>query len=108
MSDEKYITFKRAEYEEWLQVERRFQPSALVHASEPEPINDAVVIRTQDIFAAAGLNAYALNIRTYIGGVVNFMPEEMVDKLLEVADYFAAVAQEAEDRLVRGECKVPD
>ena len=74
----------------------------------PTPLEDAVVIRTQDIFAAGGLSAYAHNIRAYIGGAFHFIPSEMVEQLLEVADYFASVAQEAEDRLNRGECKVPD
>jgi len=54
------------------------------------------------VFAAAGLSAYAHNIDCAMMFVVD------VDDLAVVRDYFRAVAQEAEDRLARGECKLPD
>lgn len=101
-ADEKYIVFKRSDFTP------EFAKYLLSMKQFPTPLEDAVVIRTQDIFAAGGLSAYSHSIRAYLGGAQMYLPEGMMQQLLEVADYFASVAQEAEDRLVRGECKVPD
>lgn len=94
MSDEKYIVFKR---EVW----GRFIGTRPVE-DQPPTVDDAVVIRTQDVFAAAGLSAYAHNIECAMMFVYD------MEELAKVRDYFRSVAQEAEDRLARGECKLPD
>lgn len=93
--NEKYVVFKKSE---WDLGDTGFL--------ELEPLPDAVVIRTQDIFAAAGLSAYEHNIRTTLALTT---PEpEMKRQLETIADYFSDVAQEAEDKLARRQCKVPD
>lgn len=114
MHDEKYIVFKRDEWQnflEWLGEKDLTAKQAIGYLADfrhSKPLEDAVVIRTQDVFAAGGLSAYSHAIRAYLGGAQIYLPDEMMQRLLEVADYFASVAQEAEDRLIRGECKVPD
>jgi len=94
---------------------------------ELPPVGDAVVIRTQDVFAAAGLHAYAHNIRTHIALMRSaLLPDltdsyfaleateklesagDMIERLEGIATYFEECAQEAEERINRGECKVPD
>lgn len=65
-------------------------------------LQDAVVIRTQDIFAGPGLSAYANCIQT----AIDLMREvaqpvsltEHITRLEEIRDYFFERAQEAFDR----------
>lgn len=92
MDNEKYVVFKKEEWD-------KFEADALA----PEPINDAVVIRTQDVFAAAGLSAYCMNMQFYLAMNPLASPE-----LQKAIDYFRRVADEAEDRLSMGQCKIPD
>jgi hypothetical protein len=96
MIDEKYLVYKREEYEAWLN-----QDSDGPALRRPEPLKDAVVIRTQDIFAAAGLSAYTHTLAVLIKRAGD-------PSLLPVLDYFRAVTQEAEDRFERGDVKAPD
>lgn len=83
--DEKYVVFKR---EEWENYEHEAAPL-------PVPIEDAVVIRRQDRFAGPALHAYA----ACIAMVAAEKPE-----LMPVADYFheQAVLADEEGR------KLPD
>ncbi len=114
--DEKYIAFKRAEFDA-IDPKEAWQLIGREHRTV-KPLEDAVVIRTQDIFAAAGLEAYANNIRVYVGAIVGLIPDlpperrgpaqAMVDRLLAVTTYFMDCAAEAEDRMARGDVKVPD
>jgi hypothetical protein len=121
--DEKYIVFKREDVIGTIFFGEDIDPTE-------REIKDAVVIRTQDVFAASGLRAYAENIRAFIGitrkniqtwgprvvtlfegsGDIDAGTQEAMQLrvLEEVALYFEAVAHEAEDRLAHGECKVPD
>lgn len=92
MKNEKYIVFKREEYE--------FSRTIGI---KPIAVEDAVVIRTQDIFAAGGLRAYAVQIDL----AMQMIPGDQ-GRLPEIRDYFEAVAQEAEDRKARGEARLPD
>jgi hypothetical protein len=118
--DEKYVVFKREDWQRFIEVE-----GTMLSAEEPlTPLDDAVVIRTQDSFAAAGLSAYAHQIRGFINvcktpgvevatydrdnGTEWFEFSNKLKELEAVADYFNSVAQEAEHRLEIGECKLPD
>lgn len=82
-------------------------------------LDDAVVIRTSDVFAVSGLYAYAHTITTHIellGDLLNFASEEvdkpriesMMKSLTEIADYFHDRALEAERKRAEGRVKVPD
>lgn len=102
MQDEKYVVFKKSDIDLVL-LQDLMESNTTV--SLPVPIDDAVVIRTQDIFAAGGLSAYAHQINVFLQ---HAMSEDDASALEEIRDYFLGVAQEAEDRMHRGECKVPD
>lgn len=100
MQDEKYEVYKKEDMDGW----RMAHPGHPFNYSAPRPLNDAVVIRTQDAFAAAGLSAYAHNIEFFLAQ----HPLEEIGYIPVVLNYFKAVTQEAEDRLSMGQCKLPD
>jgi hypothetical protein len=97
MPDEKYIVFNRDEF-------TRAAAAGVEH--EVHPIDDAVVIRTQDAFATGGLWAYAHNIRTVME--LRVLDPEEVQQCEAVAQYFASRAMEAQAILETGKAKVPD
>jgi len=106
MKNEKYVVFKADDWAYFMEQEG----SMLSIAEPPQPLDDAVVIRTQDMFAAAGLSAYAHNIRLAMElwrGDGQYAPSSILD-LRDTADYFMDCSREAEDRLARGDCKLPD
>lgn len=93
MPDDKYIVFKRDDYR---------------HMTDPKPLEDAVVIRMQDIFASSALFAYASAIRTSIEileATVSDTDPQTLERLSDIADYFMARGEEASKHPVR---KVPD
>ena len=96
MPDEKYIVFKRSEWDSW---NGRSGP-------RPNPLLDAVVIRTGDAFATGGLWAYAHNIRTVME--LRLLDREEVEQCENVAQYFASRAMEAQSILETGKAKIPD
>ena len=97
MHDEKYIVFKRRDWE---------QANAAGVEHQVKPVEDAVVIRLQDSFATSGLWAYAHNIRTYLELV---KPDwDLRDKALIAEEYFVARATEAQQMLELGKTKIPD
>jgi hypothetical protein len=85
MSDDKYITFKRAEFQEHLSK----APIKL-----PAEVADAVVIRRQDLFASPCLATYASMISLVASREAD--PDVRVD-LMRVADYFEDQAKLAAD-----------
>ncbi|HET7110129.1 MAG TPA: hypothetical protein VFI41_04615 [Gemmatimonadales bacterium] len=88
--DNKYIVFNRKEF--------------MAEGMAPE-IEDAVVIRRQDIFAPPALDAYANAIQTCVEVLTNgTQPTGRAAMLQEIADYFHTQAQKswAEQR------KLPD
>jgi hypothetical protein len=99
MSDDKYVVMKAEDWEK--------MPFAPNHTSGI--LTDAVVIRTQDIFAGPGLSAYANAIQTGIdlmrefGGMEDAL--ELIGELEEIRDYFHERAQEA---LMHPHKKIPD
>ena len=109
MDDTKYVTFPIGA---WLDAWRRFpdQPNAEHPLTELQRhrLDDAVVIRTGDVFAAPALDAYAANIATAIT-VIRSVPfnsdlDKAAEGLQKIADYFHEAALEARDRV----SKLPD
>ena len=99
-ADPKYFVFKRSEFFEMM---GGFLPKGdvdcapiaqdMVSAAELYRIDDAVVIRRQDIFAPPALDAYANSMRIVLEGMD---PGDMRrSNLQKVADYFAGEAAEA-------------
>lgn len=95
MSDNKYITFKR---EDWDSMHERH--ASIYHntlkALEDEALEDAVVIRTQDAFAAAALHTYANSIAVAARCIGELAPSTS-QRLQKIADYFHERAVEASD-----------
>lgn len=115
--NEKYLVVKEAkiaELEEQFKLNPHFHE--FIEVLRRYCVDDAVVIRTQDVFAAGGLSAYEHQIAQGIAVLqqvredqgTSLIAGDTMKKLQEIRAYFAAVAQEAEDRLARGECKLPD
>ena len=102
VQDDKYVVFKADEFDHWWMHKVRPRLEGVID-QPPEQLVDAVVIRTQDVFAAGGLSAYANQIETVIevGGV----PQDDVLRLEEIRDYFFDRAREAEQSPDR---KLPD
>lgn len=99
MRDDKYVVFKRKDWESLKEGQFGRQYSAAERFSVP----DAVVIRKQDIFAAPGLFSYANAIQS----AVEILQANMIDtsKLQEIADYFHEQGIEAQHVEYR---KIPD
>lgn len=113
--DEKYVVFKREEFAKVIQDLTGMDGVELLKFDSE--VADAVVIRTQDVFAVSGLRAYRDTILTHrnllrsLFEKKDYPPstiEEMIDNLDRAIEYFTEVTIEAEDRFNRGEVKVPD
>lgn len=110
MSDEKYIVFKRSDWDvlrgKLSQVEI---PSILDRVLELPPVDDAVVIRLQDEFAESGLSAYAMNIQTVLDIVDPQTVGTGAYRSMEITrDYFHASSLDAGEIRRRGQAKLPD
>lgn len=110
--DEKYVVFKRGDMEH---DEYNDEYSELYRLDDA--INDAVVIRTQDVFAVSGLRAYRDTMMTHLNllTAITFRNAEaraeiapIIRNLKKAVEYFTEVTIEAEDRFNRGDVKVPD
>lgn len=99
----KYVVFKRDEFNDFL----KHEPNAGI----PNPVSDAAVMRTQDIFCAAGATAYAnaiqLAVELHVQSGNGFLEDEQLENLYAARDYFFQVAREAEYRAQRLEAKLP-
>lgn len=117
MNDEKYVVFKHKD------VVPHEDGSGVLIVHRNEILDDAVVIRTQDVFAVSGLRAYRDTMLTHRNLLFSMMESwealallpglqgEMRQRLknLDIAiEYFTEVTIEAEDRFNRGDVKVPD
>lgn len=114
MQNDKYLVFKREEFMEFIQelIDRNIDPAA----TTPKTIGaleDAIVIRRQDVFAAPGLYAYAHTIQTFIDAI-NFSEDWYaamhsrtpdIEKLEQLRDFFAEMAMMAEQYPSK---KIPD
>lgn len=92
MNDNKYITFTRAEFMDWI---------ASIPLDVRGPlgceVDDAVVIRTQDTFSGPTLHAYALTITHVIDAFKSVGYLSKATELQPVADYFHQRALEADE-----------
>jgi hypothetical protein len=90
-TDEKYITFKRQDFLEWL---GEISPDGYLDDVNALSLPDAVVIRRQDSFASPCLLTYA----SMISMVGQHHPEPPVKaELLAIADYFQRQGELAGD-----------
>jgi hypothetical protein len=92
--DEKYIVFKR---DDWNQ-------SRSAGGAPAQEVTDAVVIRTQDIFAGPALHGYAAAISIATKILTEDGWPETAGRLQAIADYFHERAVEADE----GPRKIPD
>jgi hypothetical protein len=101
--NDKYIVHKRAEWDRWC------DGIDAVH-TWPSEIDDAVVIRRQDVFAGPGLYSYANAVQTGIEVLDLEHPGRpgaltlRLERLEEIRDYFAEQAQLATEL----PSKIPD
>ena len=91
----KYVVFK---LDEWRGI---VEPSTY-----PQPVNDAVVIRLKDPFAATALYTYCNTIMS----MLELLPEEYLSeaenqRMLDIADYFHGKAMDSEK--IKGK-RLPD
>ena len=102
MQDEKYVVFKREDLE-------RFFSEQIGTANRQfllrQSLDDAVVIRTQDLFAGPALHVYANSIA--LAAHLASTPG-IVDRLETVVDYFSERADEADELRRRGVAHIPD
>jgi len=92
-NDQKYITFKRETFLEVCDKLRRGErfPQGFVEAWA---LDDAVVIRRQDLFAPAALDIYA---RTISLVAMREQDKDVKEELQAIADYFFRQATIAQD-----------
>lgn len=104
--DDKFIVFKRAEFNEWA-------ASPIGTRRLPPPVEDAVVLRRQDVFAPPALDAYASSILTAVEALdalaaqFDEPPSNIAERakgLREIAEYFSDQARAAWDT----ERRLPD
>jgi hypothetical protein len=112
LKDDKYVVLKRSELEQ-LVLELGLQSLDDPHhpldwamdAVEAYALNDAVVIRTGDVFAGPALHSYAHTIAT----VASLSSESRVrHQLQRIADYFADRAREADVQAYEETARLPD
>ena len=115
MGNSKYVVFKRENFDLWLAAMPEWggvsrSPEAqdtvdMVMKTVPPELEDAVVIRRQDVFAPPALDAYANAIQVVVEVLTNgTSPSGRSAELQKIADYFHTQAQLAWDT-VR---KLPD
>jgi hypothetical protein len=108
----KYVIFKIEDWNSWLDRDSNWRDTMEGDGPAlPTAITDGTVIRTQDAFAASGLQSYADSIAVAIDAVQDLVPKpwspEMAKKVSNMriaADHFHEQAEIARD--TKG--KVPD
>lgn len=109
VTDDKFIVFKRDQMENWLGWLKDMMtngPSSLdePYLQMPDELTDAVVIRTQEVFAGPALHSYAADVAVAIHMIRHAAPWLDVTGLQSIADYFSSRAVEADE----GPRKIPD
>jgi len=89
----KYIVFKLSDWKQFT-----LPPT-------PLPLDDAVVIRLKDPFAATALFTYCNTIMSSLELLEGFITEEDEKRLLDIADYFHQ--QACESQQIKGK-RLPD
>lgn len=105
--NEKYVVFKRDEWEEAMNDHLQKEKSRGYPVPIPEEVEDAVVMRRQDIFAAPAFRLYAATIASSLVVAAKIVAPGMVisnTKLEDTAKYFDEQAELSEQE----ERKVPD
>ena len=102
--DQKYITFKRDEWEEFAAAPRGVTRSEVKDFGLQNSLRDSVVIRLKDEFASAALHTYANSISVAARAIGMHAPATS-KRLQEVADYFHSQAVESDEM---AEHKLPD
>jgi hypothetical protein len=98
--NEKYVVFYRDGWEQWKQ-----ERVSDIGAINPDEVEDAVVIRRQDVFAPPALDAYANAITVALELIVEGVSSsDRAKRLRHIADYFHQQAELAWNT----ERKVPD
>jgi hypothetical protein len=92
---DKYIVFKREDFEPWLYRMNAVDVVPLDGTPVPHALPDAVVIRRQDLFAGPALHSYSNNMAMAARMVAEGDEQK---RLLGIADYFheQAVLADAE------------
>lgn len=107
--EQKYEVIKQADWQRFLlhlQSERQF--ALLEHAAELGINGDYFVVREQDVFAPAGLHAYANNIRTSVEVAemgLSLLDAETKARLVDLADTLSNMAHAWQ---ARTGFKIPD
>lgn len=102
MSDQKYITFKREDWDEFASGGTKYS-SDIERFGLKTALPDSVVIRLQDEFASAALHTYANSISVAARAIGMHAPTTS-GRLQDIADYFHDRAMESDDL----EHKLPD
>lgn len=89
VKDEKYIVFKRSDWDKFIT-----NLTAGYSVVTPDRVDDAVVIRTRDIYAGPALHAYAHAAMTTMEFLTPEHPER--EGIGKVVDYFIDRANEAD------------
>ena len=87
--DAKYLVYKQEEMTNWV------EGNLAIAQSIPAALDDAVVIRLKDPFAATALYTYCNTIMSFMELMEDTMTEEERQRMLDIADYFAAKAAES-------------
>lgn len=104
--NDKYITFKRADYDAVMIRNANNMPVELKHVLLQSEVKDAVVIRRQDMFAGPALHAYAASIDVAVriamdmARAVPRLDEDTnrkIGDLRRIADYFHEQATICDD-----------
>lgn len=90
MSDNKYIVFKRDEYEDFCKANELD-----IDWHVPLPIGDAVVLRLQDRFTAGALECYAHSVMAACELIEDFAMPSVVEtkRLRQISDHFMDQAE---------------
>jgi hypothetical protein len=97
--DAKYLVYKQEEMTNWV------ESNLAVAQTIPAALDDAVVIRLKDSYAASALHAYANAILTVLDIMGDDMDPAVHQQQVEIADYFAQKAMESEGIKTR---RLPD
>ena len=92
----KYVVFKLEDYQ---------QAQGNLVGAVPTPLDDAVVIRLKDPFAATALFTYCNTIMSLLELMEGSISEEDYTRMLNIADYFHSQALESEK--IKGK-RLPD
>lgn len=95
VQDEKYVVFKRDDWENFKR-DTIFDYHPQATYGEPDPIEDATVLRPNDIFTAPTLHAYVGAVTTAIEIYERVLDIAAPAQLAEARDYFMNRAEEAD------------